>query len=86
MSTLFETYYDSFGHELHIGDNVMFKVKGQFIIGSVAKFVINKSGDVRFVVVPSSIYKTNPNYDLRRSYNVSDKNIYLVHIKKNQNS
>lgn len=83
MSTLFDSYYDSFGHELHIGDNVMFKVKDKLIVGSLAKFTTNKSGALRYTVVPSAIYKSHPEYaDLKRSYNVTDKNIYLVYIKK----
>ena len=83
MSTLFDTYYDSFCNELHIGDNVMFKVKGKLIIGSLAKFTSNKKGEIRYTVVPSAIYKTHSEYDdLKRSYNVSDKNIFLIHIKK----
>lgn len=86
MSTLFDSYYDSFGHELHIGDNVMFKVKDRYIIGSLAKFGASKSGALRYTVVPSAIYKTYPEYeDLKRSYNVSDKNIYLIRIKKKTN-
>ena len=83
MSTLFDSYYDALGHELHIGDSVMFKVSDKYLIGSIAKFGANKNGALRYTVVPSPIYKTSPDFDfLKRSYNVSDRNVFLVYIHK----
>ena len=82
MSTLFETYYDSFGHELQLGSPVFIKTGGHLIFGSVVKFLKNKSGEIRYSVVPSAKYKACGINDLRRSYNVSDRNIFLATIKK----
>ena len=85
MSTLFETFYDSFCHELHLGDPVFIKVKGHFIFGTVVKFDYDKSGNQKFTVVPSAKYKGAGINDLKRSYKVSDKNIFLAVIKKKEN-
>ena len=85
MSTLFETYYDSFGHEMHIGDPVFIKVKGSLIFGSVAKFDFDKKGNVKYIVIPSAKYKGAGIDDLKRSYKVSDRNIFLAVIKKKEN-
>ncbi len=85
MSTLFDTFYDSFCHELHLGDPVFIKVKGQFIFGTVVKFDYDKSGNQKFVVVPSVKYKEHGIDDLKRSYRVSDRNIFLAVIKKKEN-
>ena len=82
MSTLFDTYYDALGHEMHIGDPVFIKVKGHFIFGSVAKFDFDKSGNIKYVVIPSAKYLAVGIDDLKRSYKVSDKNIFLATIKK----
>lgn len=82
MSTLFDTYYDSFGHELHIGDPVFFKIKGHLIFGSVAKFDCDKNGNIKYIVIPSAKYLALGIDDLRRSYKVSDRNIFLAIIKK----
>ena len=85
MSTLFETFYDSFCHELHLGNPVFIKVKGQFIFGTVVNFDYDKSGNQKFIVVPSPKYKGAGIDDLKRSYKVSDKNIFLAIIKKKEN-
>ena len=82
MSTLFETYYDSVGHEMHIGDPVFIKVKGHFIFGSVANFYFDKNGNIKYVVTPSTKYLAVGIDDLKRSYKVSDRNIFLATIKK----
>lgn len=82
MSTLFETFYDSFCHELHLGDPVFIKVKGHFIFGSLTKFTTNKKGEIRYIVIPSVKYKEVGIVDLERSYKVSERNIFLANIKK----
>ena len=82
MSTLFETYYDALGHEMHIGDLVFIKVKGHFIVGSISKFDFDKNGNIKYVVTPSALYKANGIDDMRRTYKVSDRNIFLAVIKK----
>jgi hypothetical protein len=82
MSTLFDTYYDALGHEMHIGDICFIKVKGRFIFGSVVKFDFDKNGNIKYVVVPSAKYIAMGIDDLKRSYKVSDRNIFLAVIKK----
>jgi len=81
MSTLFDTYYDSFGHELQIGSPVFFRCAGQILFGTLVKFGRNKKGELRYNIVPSVKYKEN-GIELRRNYNVSDKNVFLAIIKK----
>jgi hypothetical protein len=45
MSTLFDSFYDSFCHELQLGNTVFIKVKGHFILGTVVKFDYDKNGN-----------------------------------------
>jgi len=82
MSTLFENFYDSFCHELHFGDPVFIVVKGHLIFGTLVKFDYDKSGNQKFTVVPSVKYKGAGIDDLKRSYKVSDKNVFLASIKR----
>ena len=81
MSTLFDTYYDSFGHELQLGSPVFFKCAGKVIFGTLVKFTRNKKGELRYNVIPSVKY-LEQGIELNRSYNVSEKNIFLAIIKK----
>lgn len=81
MSTLFDTYYDSIGHELHIGDPVFIRTGGRVIFGSLVKFDSDKKGNIKYNVVPSARYKAVGIDDLRRSYKVSEINIFLAVIK-----
>lgn len=81
MSTLFETFYDSFGHELYIGSPVFFKYTGHILFGTLVKFSRNKSGEVKYNIIPSVKYKEN-GIELRRNYNISEKNVFLAIIKK----
>ena len=81
MTTLFETYYDSFGHELQIGSPVFFRYAGHILFGTLVKFGRNKSGEIRYNIIPSVKYKEN-GIELRRNYNVSVKNVFLAIIKK----
>jgi len=83
MSTLFETYYDDLGHELHIGDIVFFRTKGHLIFGNLVNFDSDKKGNIKYVVTPNPKYKELGNSDLKNSYKVSERNIYLATIKKN---
>ena len=84
MSTLFDTYYDSFGHELQLGSPVFFRCAGQIIFGTLVKFDRNKSGELRYNIVPSVKYKEN-GIELRRNYKISEKNVFLATIKKKEN-
>lgn len=81
MSTLFETFYDSFGHELYIGSPVFFRYTGHILFGTLVKFSRNKSGEVKYNIIPSVKYKEN-GIKLRRNYNISEKNVFLAIIKK----
>lgn len=81
MSTLFDTYYDSFGHELRLGDIVLIRSCGQLIWGTLVKFDRNKKGDIRYNVIPSAKYLAN-GIQLKRNYKVSEFNIFLGNIKK----
>ena len=80
MSTLFETYYDSFGHELHLGDIVAFRTGGNILYGSIVKFSYDKKGNVKYNVVPSAKYLEH-GIELRHNYNVSERNIFLAKLK-----
>jgi len=82
MSTLFDTYYDSLGHELHIGDPVFIRTGGHVIFGSLVKFDSDKKGNIKYNVVPSAKYKAVGIDNLKRSYKVSEINIFLAVIKK----
>ena len=77
MSTLFETYYDSFGHELHLNDVVFVKVKGSFILGNLIEFGFDKNGNVKYVVIPSPKYKEH-GIEMKKHYKVSEMNIFLT--------
>ena len=81
MSTLFDTYYDGLGHELQMGSPVFFRCAGKLLFGTLVKFGRNKNGELRYNIVPSVKYKEN-GIELRRNYNVSDKNVFLAIIKK----
>jgi hypothetical protein len=81
MSTLFDTYYDSFGHELQLGSPVFFRCAGHILFGTLVKFDRNKAGEIRYNIIPSAKYLEN-GIELRRNYKVSDKNVFLAIIKK----
>lgn len=80
MSTLFETYYDSFGHELYSGSTVAAKTPKGFIYGHVVNFKKDKNGDSRFEIVPDIGY--NKNVTLKKSFKVKDINVFLIKVKK----
>jgi hypothetical protein len=82
MSTLFETYYDSLGHEIFNGSSVMAKTCGYLIYGHVVNFDIDKKGEEKFVIIPDIGYKANTEVILKKKYKVSWKNVYLINIKK----
>ena len=82
MSTLFETYYDSLGHELVLGSTVMAVTCGYRIYGHVVDFDKDKKGEEKFVIVPDIGYKANKEIKLKKTYKISWKNVYLIKVKK----
>ena len=82
MSTLFETYYDSLGHELVLGSTVMAITCGYRIYGHVIDFDKDKKGEEKFVIVPDIGYKANREVILKKKYKVSWKNVCLIKVRK----
>ena len=80
MSNLFETYYDSFGHELYLGSPVAAKTPKGFIYGHVVNFKKDKNGATRFEIVPDIGY--NKNVTLKKSFKIKDINVFLINVKK----
>ena len=66
--------------ELQIGSPVFFRCAGQILFGTLVKFGRNKKGELRYNIVPSVKYKEN-GIELRRNYNISDKNVFLTKFK-----
>jgi len=80
MSNLFETYYDSFGHELSYGSPVAAKTPKGFIYGHVTNFYKDKKGDSRFEIIAD--IGRNKNVVVKKSYKIKDINVFLINIKK----
>jgi len=80
MSNLFETYYDSFGHELMLGSPVAAKTSKGFIYGHVINFNKDKNNNSRFEIVPDIGH--NKNVTLKKSFKIKDINVFLINIKK----
>ena len=85
MSTLFDTYYDAFDHELTIGSPVGFRRKDHFIYGTVTEIIYDSKNEYKFVVIPNIGWR-GPNVpELKKSYKISHKNILLITIKQKRN-
>lgn len=85
MSTLFDTYYDTFGHELTIGSPVGFRRNDHFIYGTVTEIIYDAKNEYKFVVIPNIGWR-GPNIpELKKSYKISHKNIFLITIKTKGN-
>lgn len=82
MSTLFESYYDSLGHELHIGDPVMGKTCGYMIYGHITEFSRDKNGNEKYTIIPDIGYRSNKEVELKKHYKISWKNVFLVKVTK----
>lgn len=82
MSTLFENYYDSLGHELAIGSTVLGMTSGYTIYGHVIRFEKDKKGEDKIVIIPDIGYRTNKEIKLKKTYKIGWKNVYLIKIKK----
>ena len=84
MSTLFETFYDSFCHEIHIGQLVFFKTKGIILLGNIKEMKRDKNGDEKYVIVPKQSYKPEGIESFKKTYTVSWKNTFMA-AKKQSN-
>lgn len=83
MSTLFDTYYDTFGNELHIGSPVGFKSKGFFIYGTVIEIVSDKKDGYKFIVVPNIGWSgQNEIENIQKRYKVSHKRLFLINLNR----
>ena len=80
MSNLFETYYDSFGHELYIGSPVVARTSKGFIWGHVTNFYKDNKGNSKFEIIAD--IGRNKNVAVKKSYKIIDKNVFLINIKK----
>ena len=85
MSTLFDTYYDTFGHELTIGSPVGFRRKDHFIYGTVTEIVVDTKNEYKFVVIPNIGWRGPDAPKLQNSYKISHKNIFLITVKTKGN-
>ena len=84
MTDLFNTYYDSFGHEIHIGDPVMGETSNYFIYGHIINFEFDKNNNIKYVIKPDIGYKSNKPIILKSKYKINWKRVYLVTIKKKE--
>ena len=82
MSTLFENYYDSIGHELSIGSTVLGITSGYRIYGHVIGFDKDKKGDDKIIIIPDIGYRSNKEIKLKKNYKISWKNVCLIKVRK----
>jgi len=82
MSTLFENYYDSLGHELVLGSTVLCLTSQCRIYGHVVGFNKDKKGDDKIVIIPDIGYRSNKEIKLKKSYKINWKNVYLIKVNK----
>ena len=83
MSTLFDSYYDNLGNEISLGSPVMIVTCGNFIYGHVINFGKNSKDEDTFEVIPNIGYKhlnKNKEIKLKKRYNISWKNTYLINV------
>ena len=81
MSTLFESYYDSLGHEIFIGSPVMAKTTGYFIYGHVVEMSMDNKGE-KYVIIPDIGYRSNKEIVLKKKYKINWKNVFLIKVNK----
>ena len=81
MSTLFDSYYYSFGHELYLGSPVMIKTTGIFIYGHIVDMTMDNKGE-KYTIIPDIGYKANKEIKLKKKYKVNWKNVYLININQ----
>lgn len=82
MSTLFESYYDSLGHEMHIGETVMGYTCGYYIYGHIVDMSMDKNGNEKYIIVPDIGYRSNKPVTLKKKYKIGWRNVYQITVKK----
>ncbi len=85
MSTLFENYYDSLGHEMHIGETVMGCTTGGRIYGHIVDMCVDSKGNEKYTIVPDIGCTTNLLPKLKKQYKITWRNVYLITVKKKVN-
>ena len=82
MSTLFETYYDSLGHEIFNGSPVLAKTSGIIIYGHIVDMTMDAKGE-KYTIIPDIGYRSNAKVVLKKKYKVNWKNVFLIKVNKN---
>ena len=85
MSTLFENYYDSLGHEMHIGETVMGCTTGGRIYGHIVDMCMDAKGNEKYTIVPDIGCTNNLLPKLKKQYKITWQNVYLITVKKKVN-
>ena len=85
MSTLFENYYDSLGHEMHIGETVMGCTTGGRIYGHIIDMCMDAKGNEKYTIVPDIGCTNNLLPKLKKQYKITWRNVYLITVKKKVN-
>lgn len=80
MSTLFDSYYDSLGHELHIGEYVMGVTSGGKIYGTIVEINLDSKGNEKYTIIPN--IGSNNISNLKKKYKIGYKNVYLINAHK----
>lgn len=81
-STLFGNYYDALGHILYIGSTVECNTSGHIIFGTVVDIIPKSDTEAKYKVIPNIGCSTVLLPKLKKSYIISDKNIFLITVKK----
>ena len=81
MSTLFENFYDGFGHVMQIGMTVMACTTGGHIYGHIVDIVLDKN-NAKYVIVPDIGCSNNLLNKLKKKYKINWKNVYLITVRK----
>lgn len=82
MSTLFESYYDSLGHEMHIGETVIGYTCSYYIYGHIVDMSMDKNGNEKYTIIPDIGYRSNKPVTLKKKYKISCHNVYQIVIRK----
>ena len=78
MSDLFTNYFDSFGNILYEGSTVAAKTCGGLIYGTVVEIIPKGDNDAKYKIVPNIGCSKVLLPKLKKSYLVSDKNVFLI--------
>lgn len=81
MSTLFDIFYDSLGHEMEIGMPVMAYTCGGRIYGHIVDMYKDKNDNEKYVIIPDIAHSLNIT-NLKKKYKINWKNVFQITIKK----